>query len=100
MYLMCNFIDLPLPIDSISLIDSITTRAGREEVICTVEKNARNKISFLEAGELAQWLRTLVLAKDPGLIFSTHMEAYCFLGHQAYMWFTDVQAGNTLIHTK
>ena len=88
--MMCNFIDLPLPIDSISLIDSITTRAGREEVICTVEKNARNKISFLEAGELAQWLRALVLAKDPGLIFST----------QAYMWFTDVHAGNTLIHTK
>lgn len=38
-------------------------------MICTVEKNARNKISFLEAGELAQWLRTLVLAKDPGLTF-------------------------------
>lgn len=94
---MCNFIDLPLPIDSISQIDSVTSHAGREEALCTFGRNARNKIFFLEAGELSQWLRTLVLAKDLGLIFSTHMEAHHLLGHQ---WCTDIQAGNTLVHTK
>lgn len=97
---MCNFIDLPLPIDSISLIDSVTAHAGREEAMCRVGKNAPNYIFFLEAGELAQRLRTLVLAKDLGLIFSTHMEPCHPLGHQSHMWCTDIHAGNMLVHTK
>lgn len=57
-----------------------------------------DKIFFLGAGALAQWLRVLVPAKHPGLIFRTHMEAYHLLGHQAHMWHTcGTHAGNTLI---
>lgn len=38
------------------------------------------------AGELAQWLRVLVvLAKDPGLFPSMHLKTHHLLGHQAQM---------------
>lgn len=94
MYLMCYFIYLLLPIDNISLLDSVTTH-GREKAVCTVSINARNKIFFLGAGGFAQWLRALVLAKHPGLIFRTHMEAHHLLGHQAHMWHTCRQHTHT-----
>lgn len=95
MYSMCYFIYLPLPIDSISLLDSVTTHASREKAVCTVGINARNEIFFLGSGELAQWLRSLVLAKHPGLIFSTRMEAHHLLGHKAHMWHTCRQHTHT-----
>lgn len=42
------------------------------------------KTQYYWAGELAQWLRALVV-KDPGLFPSTHMEAHLLFGHQVHM---------------
>jgi hypothetical protein len=52
------------------------------------------------AGELAQWLKALsVVAKDPGLIPRTHMEAHHLFKDQ-HMWHTNTHEGKTLIHIK
>jgi hypothetical protein len=44
------------------------------------------KNSHHGAGELAQWLRALILTKETASISSTHMEAHHFLRYQACMW--------------
>ena len=53
---------------------------------------------------MAQWLRTLVLAEDPGSIPSTHIifnsrrsNTFVLQGHQAQTWYTDTLADKTLI---
>ena len=47
------------------------------------------------AGELAQWLRALLMiAKDLDLIPCAHMEAYHLPGKQAQTWYTDIHVDN------
>ena len=50
------------------------------------------------AGELAQWLKSLM--KNLDSIPSTHMEAHYLLRYQVSMWCTNVHACETLNHIK
>lgn len=63
-------------------------------------------------GEIAWWLLALVLAEDPGLFPSTHMDhrhpvpvlgnptaSSNFLGHQECMWNTDIHVSRISAHT-
>jgi hypothetical protein len=59
------------------------------------------KLLHLGAGELAQRIRVFViLAVDPGLIPSTHLEAYHSPRHQPGMWCAAIWMDKALMHTK
>jgi hypothetical protein len=64
----------------------------------TKNKTKQKKTNRPRARELAQWLRALVLvAKDPGLIPSTHVEAHHLL-KGPHVWCSNTHEGKTLTH--
>jgi hypothetical protein len=54
--------------------------------------NYNKNLPSLLAGDLAQGLRALIVAKDPGLILSTNMKPHHLLKHQ-HVWFTGTRGG-------
>lgn len=63
------------------------------------ETEAAIQASSVGTGDLAQWLRALVV-KDQGSIPRTHLEGHHLLRHQTRMQYTDVHAGKRFILIK